>query len=185
MDELEDIFSIRIVALEKEFGSMDKEVLNATIPFELGYDLGGSPHVYFFSNHIPGEVCITAGLIGSEQKPNDAGNYEFMMAFKEKSDFGPDLICPLSYYTQEASLNSGETMGLPEDMTKGTNIKAIIFDCYKKFKVGNIDAGVMLIIGITEDELAYKTKFNGKRLIRKLKNNNVYPYTDFKRTSVV
>lgn len=185
MNEQEDIFDLRISALENEFGKMDEEVINALIPYELGYDLGGSPHVYFFSNHIRGVVCITAGMISAEQKPSDAGNFEFMMAFKEKNDFGPDLMCPLSYYTQTASINSGETMGLPEDMTKGSNIKAILFDSYRTFKVGSIRAGVMLIIGITESELQYKVKNGGKKLIKKLKDQNVYPYTDFNRESIV
>ncbi len=44
--------------------------------------------------------------------------------------------------------------------------------------------GLMLLIGITKDELEYKIKNGGKELIKKLKENNVYPYTDLSRDSL-
>lgn len=184
-DEEEDIFQLRSDALEEVLGPMDEEVRHATIPFQMGYDIGGSPHIYYFSNHLPGVISVTAGMIGTEQRPSDAGNFEFMMAFREKNEFGERLMCPLSYYPQEASINSGETMGLPPQMTEGTNLAGIIFDCYRTFKVGSIDAGLMVIIGITQAELDFKLTQTGRALIEKLKENDVYPYTELDRQSVV
>ncbi len=186
-EETEDYFTSRQVALEEIFGPMDDTVKHALIPFDFGQEMGGGPHLYLYSNHISGTICTTAGMIGTPQKQSDAGNFELMMAFPPgcETKFGENLIFQMAYYPQEASLNSGQTMGLPPQMTEGTNIDSIIFDCYRRFKVGNIEAGLMLVVGISKAELEFKMEHSGSALIQLLKDNGVYPYTDLNRQSLI
>ena len=44
--------------------------------------------------------------------------------------------------------------------------------------------GLLLVIGITSEELNWAKKNGGEELILKLKEKGVYPMTDLKRTSI-
>jgi hypothetical protein len=182
--ENDDIFDARINALTTEFGEI-KNVLQAGIPFQLGYDAGGLPNIYFFENHIEGLVSITGNLIGEKQPPSDAGNYELMLITKDKNDFLIQLLQNLSFYTMDASINSGDTMDLPLYNQIDTNICAVIFDCYKHFKISNKKCGVMVMIGITQEELDFRNQHGGSQLLNELKKSKIYPYFDVNRESVV
>ncbi len=172
-------------ALGSIFGELDNEVLHATIPLSAGvipFEAGARPDVYFYSQHKPGVVAVTSGLLGhDQQKSSDAGNFEMMIMTKEKELDLAAGIQNLACYSLETSINSGETMDAEFD----DSMPAVIFDCYKHFDLNGVKAGVMAVIGITKEELAFKENHGGKALLDKLKENNVYPYFEIGRKSVV
>lgn len=165
-------------------GKPDNMVLHSPVPFQLGWDMGGRADVYMYKNHLDGIVYVTGDLIGQKQKNSDAGNFEFMIAHKSDENWGVNLISNLAYYTFDASVNSGATMDIGNYALPDNTIQAIIFDTYATFRVGLKKYGLMLIIGITEDELEWKKQNGGAKLIEKLKEKNVYPMTDLKRRSI-
>lgn len=166
-------------------GEPHDTVLHALVPFDFGWDNGGAADVYLYKKHIDGVVYITGDLIGKEQQESDAGNYELMICHRIDTKWGPELISNLAYYTLDASINSGETMDLGGNFVlKDSKITAVIFDKYSDFQLYGVKYGLMLIIGITKDELAWKNKNDGTALIEKLKQHKVYPFTDINRESI-
>jgi hypothetical protein len=170
--------------IEQILGKSENIVLHSPVPFQFGYDLGGRADVYLYKNHIDGIVYVTGDLIGQKQRCSDAGNFEFMVAHKADNKWGPNLISNLSYYTLDSSINSGETMDIGTYALPENTVKAIIFDKYATFRIGFKKYGLMLVIGITEDELEWKKRNGGINLIDKLKEKNIYPITDLKRRSI-
>jgi hypothetical protein len=164
--------------LSQKFGEMDETVLHSPVPFSLGHDIGGRADVYQFSHHLNGIVYITCDLWGSEQQESDAHNYELMIAHRKKSDWGPNLISLLAYYSLEASINSLETMDLPPDMRNGSSLVAILFHKYCEFKHNRKKLGVMLVMGISQNDLNFKKKNGGEKLLEKLIAEKKYPFTD-------
>jgi len=171
--------------IEEILGKHSDTVLHSPVPFDLGFDIGGGADVYIYKNHIDGVVYLTADLIGKKQVKNSIGNYELMICHSEAQDWGASLISKLSYYTLESSLNSGETMNLGGNFVlDNSEIKALIFSKYADFKVKGKKYGILLVVGITADELDWARENGGENLIEKLKNAGVYPKTDFKRKSI-
>ena len=62
-------------------------------------------------------------------------------------------------------------------------IVALLFLEYARFKVLERDAGLLLCIGITQEELDVKTEQGSSVVDQKLKERGVYPYTDLNRQS--
>ena len=170
--------------IEQILGKPENVVLHSPVPFQLGWDAGGRADVYLYKNHIDGVVYVTGDLIGQKQKNSDAGNFELMIAHKAETEWGSGLISSLSYYTLDSSINSGETMSIGNYALPENTVKAIIFDKYATFRIGLKKYGLMLIMGITEDELEWKKQNSGTKLIEKLKEKNIYPFTDLKRRSI-
>jgi len=170
--------------IEQILGKPESIVIHAHVPFHLGYNAGGRADVFLYKNHLDGIVYITGDLIGQKQKSSDAGNYEFMVAHKTDNEWGSNLISNLSYYTLDASINSGETMDIGAYASPENTVKAIVFDKYSTFRIGFKKYGLMLIIGITEDELEWAKRNSGSKLIEKLKEEDIYPITDLKRKSI-
>ena len=71
------------------------------------------------------------------------------------------------------------------DFGKEVGFDAIIFDKYSETLINGSKIGIMLIIGITKKELDWKMKNGGEALLKKLKEENIYPYTIPKRKSVI
>ena len=172
--------------IETVLGQHSDTVLHSTIPFEMGWDIGGGADVYVYKNVINGEAYLTADLIGKKQGKNTIGNYELMICLPERQDWGVNLISNLAYYTIEASLNSGETMDLGGNfLLEDSDITALIFSKYADFKVKRKKYGILLVIGITSEELNWAKENGGEELILKLKEKGVYPMTDLKRKSII
>ena len=171
--------------IETVLGQPSDTVLHSVVPFQMGWDIGGRADVYIYKNHIKGEVYLTADLIGEKQVKNSIGNYELMICHPEQQDWGANLISNLAYYTMDASLNTGETMDLGGNfLLENSEIKALIFSKYADFKVKGKKYGLLLVIGITSEELNWAKKNGGEELILKLKEKGVYPMTDLKRKSI-
>ena len=171
--------------IEKILGKHPGTVLHSPVPFDMGFDIGGGADLYVYKNHIDGEVYLTADLIGKKQAKNSIGNYELMICHSETQDWGANLISKLSYYTLESSMNPGETMDLGGNFVlDDCGIKALVFSKYADFKVKGKKYGILLLVGITADELEWAKENSGDDLIAKLKEAGVYPKTDFKRKSI-
>jgi len=172
--------------IEAILGKSSDNVLHSPIPFQMGWDNGGRADVYIYKNHIKGEAYLTADLIGEKQAKNAIGNYELMICHPEQQDWGANLISNLAYYTLDASLNSGETMDLGGNfLLEDSEIKALIFSKYADFEVKGKKYGILLLIGITSDELNWAKENSGEELISKLKEQGIYPITDLKRKSII
>ena len=172
--------------IENVLGEHDDTVLHSPVPFDLGFDIGGGADVYIYKNHIDGVAYLTTDLTGKKQVGNSLGNYELMICHSDEQDWGANLISKLSYYTLESVLESGETMDLGGNFVlENSNIKALIFSKYANFKVKRKNYGILLLIGITTDELEWAKENGGENLILKLKDSGIYPMTDFNRESIL
>ena len=176
----------RVAAMETVLGPSHDMVGHATIPFDVGADIGGAADVVYFRKHLKGVVSVTCELIGrDDQVPNKLGNYELMICQRQEEDWGPDLISRLAYYTLEAKLEPGETMDIAEAMPDGSTIAALLFFKYATFRVRQRKAGLLLCLGITADELAACRSGQRAEVERRLVETKVYPFTDPYRKSVL
>lgn len=166
-------------------GKSEEYVFHAPMPFDLGFDAGGAADIYIYKNHLNGVVYLTADLIGEKQKSSDAGNYELMICVPDDNKQCANLISHLAYYTLEATLKTGHTMDLGGNyLFDNSAIKALIFSKYDTFNVKSKKYGLMLVMGITADELAYAKEHGGIELLHKLKESGVFPMTILERKSI-
>jgi Suppressor of fused protein (SUFU) len=185
-DQWEHWWNARIEAMQAVLGEMDNMVHHATIPFQVGAELGGDADVVSFSEKLDGIAYVTSELIGNDsQKPNQLGNYELMICHRAPLDWGPTIISRLAYYTLDTALNPGETMDIGPATPEGSTITAFLFLKYAAFKVLERDAGLLLCIGITQDELDVCQEQGSSMIEHRLKEGGVYPYTDLTRSSVL
>jgi hypothetical protein len=108
-----------------------------------------------------------------------------MICHRDDEEWGPNVICKLAYYTLEAELKPGDTMDIGPAAPKGSSIAALLFCDYARFKVRGKKAGLLHCIGITADELAACRSGRRADVERALKKENVFPYTDLYRKSVL
>ena len=173
-------------ALEKVLGKPDGTVGHAPVPFDLGPDVGGAADVLYFRQHLTGVVAVTAELIGrDDQPPSSLGNYELMICEKGDPSWGASLISRLAHYTLEVPLEPGETMDIGSAVPPGSTIVALLFSEYSRFDVLQRECGLLLCIGITEDELADCQRGLAEEVEAALRNTGTYPFTDLERASVV
>jgi hypothetical protein len=131
---------------------------------------------------MPGVVYVTAELTG---KPDASyADYELMICHRSADEWGPNVISRLAPYTQEAYIDAGESMDIDQATPPESKIKAFLFDTYATFMLFGERNELRLCIGITKDELEFKMKHGGDRLLALLKQHGVYPYTDLGRDSV-
>ena len=68
---------------------------------------------------------------------------------------------------------------------EGATIAAFLFCEYGRFKVLGRDAGLLLCLGITEDELSACRAGNRSHVESAIKDAGVFPFTDLFRPSVL
>jgi hypothetical protein len=177
----------RVAALEKVLGKSDEMHLHAMIPFDMGPELGGAADVISFSKHLQkGIVYTTSELIGrDDQVQSRLGNYELAICHRKEDRYGPGIISQLAQYTCEAALQPGETMDLGPAAPKGSKIAAFVFLKYASFTVRRRKCGLMLCLGITPAELEAYYDGRGKQVLKALRDGGIYPFTDWKRKSVM
>jgi hypothetical protein len=176
----------RVAAIEGVLGNSEAVVGHAVIPFHLGADLGGAADVIYFRQHLPGIVAVTSELIGcDDQVPNQLGNYELMICQRDDVQWGAGIISQLANYTLQAELKPGDTMDIGPATPEGSTIAAFLFNEYARFEVRGRRAGLLLCVGITEDELEACRKRRHADVEAALKSTGVYPFTDLFRKSVL
>ena len=176
----------RISALENVLGKCDDTVGHGLIPFHFGPEMGGAADIVYFRNHIDGLVSVTSELIGcDDQLSNDQGSYELMICSRDSADeWGANIIGQLAHYTLEAALEPGQTMDIGPAVPEGSTIAAFLFCDYGRFTVRDRNAGLILCMGITTDELAQCRAGNRPQVEKALKDAGIYPFTDLNRNSV-
>ena len=172
----------REVALKSVLGETDSKVFHAVVPFHLG----GNADVLCFREHIPGRVLATCELLGEEcQIQNELGTYELAIAQLDENDWAPNVISRLARYTCDALLEPGHTMDISSAVPKASTVAAFLFCEYARFDFHGRDAGLLLCLGITSDELRLYHAGDRKKVVAALKSARVYPYTDLYRDSVL
>ena len=186
-EAFEKLWDDRLKGLESLYGKSDDMVGHAVVPFHLGADVGGAADIVYFKNHVPGCLAVTAELIGCEdQKRNSLGNYELAVAHRSDDEpWGANLISRLAYYTLDAVLKPGETMDIGPAAPEGSTVDAVLFYDYGRFAVGGQECGVLLCVGITEQEKQACFAGKTKALLKALEERGVHPYTDLVRDSVI
>jgi hypothetical protein len=185
-DDWSELWSDRLRALESVLGESDDRVLHGAIPFYLGFENGGTADVVSFSQHFDGVAYVTADLIGCEdQKRSELGNYELMICHREESEWGPGIVSRLAHYTLETAIEPGHTMDSGPATPKGSTIAALLFDDYATFDVRGELSGLLLCFGITARELKDCRNHGSETILEKLKDADIYPFTDLYRDSVV
>lgn len=181
-DNWKETWNAREAALTSVLGETDPMVLHAMMPFQLG----GQADVVCFRKHLPGRVAATCELLGEEgQIQNDLGTYELMIAHRDDDDWGPNVISRLARYTCDARLEPGHTMEIGDAVPKGSTIAGFLFCEYARFTYRGQDAGLLLCLGITADELDQCKAGQRGEVLAALKAANIYPYTDLSRGSVL
>jgi hypothetical protein len=185
-DEWGEWWDARVAAIETVLGPCHDVVGHAVIPFDIGSDNGGGADIIYFKRHINGIVSVTSELIGrDDQVENELGNYELMICHRDEEDWGADIISRLAYYTLEARISPGETMDIASCAPEGATTAALLFFNYGTFKVRKRKAGLLLCVGITEDELNLCRAGKRGNVEKALKAAKVYPFTDLYRDSVI
>ena len=133
---------------------------------------------------------MTSDLIGCEgQIPNAFGSYELMICTGEEIEWAPNIISRLAPYALEAELNPGETMDIRGAVPDGSSISSFLFlkpDLAEaSFRVGGLECGILLCLGITADELAFCREKGPSSLEPILRIARVFPFTDLARKSVL
>jgi Suppressor of fused protein (SUFU) len=181
-DEWNRVWAARQAALESVLGPAENSVLHAVIPFELG----GNADVLCFRKLIGEQIAATCELLGEpSQTPNSQGTYELAIAHRDENQWGPNIIAKLARYTCDAVLEPGETMDIGPAVPAKSTIAAFLFDDFKRMSYEGQDAGVLLCIGLTADEAAACLRGNRQEVYDALKAQNVFPYTDLFRPSVL
>jgi suppressor of fused protein SUFU len=183
--EWERIWDARIAALTPLLGKPADSVYHAATPMYLG----GYADVLPFPDYAPGMTYVTADLTGEDvgQIPSSLGNYELMVCAREELPRAADMISLLARYTCEARLEPGETMDLP-DFFPGSVIRALLFahpgTKPVQFRFLGQSYGLLLCIGITAEELAFKHANGSVALLELLTGQDIFPYTILQRESV-
>ena len=186
-DEWSKWWSAREVALEKVFGPMADLVRHSPVPFELGEAAGGVADVVYFREHVPnGVLAVTSDLIGRDgQVANALGNYELAICRRGELDWADYLISRMAYYTFRKALNPMDTMDISSIVPKGSTISALLFLELARFRVRGRDAGVLLFMGITADELSACRSGRTASVLDALTEAGQFPFTDLNRFSVL
>jgi suppressor of fused protein SUFU len=181
-DEWKRMWDARKTALESVLGPAEETVLHAFVPFHLG----GQADVLTFRKHIAGRVAATCELLGEpSQKPNLQGTYELAIAHRDESEWGPNVISKLARYTCDAVLQPGQTMDIGPAVPPKSTISGFFFDDFKRMKFKGTDAGLLLCIGLTEDELTACKQGKRQMVYDALVAQKVFPYTELFRASVL
>ena len=185
-DEWEQLWGERLAALEALFGPAQDMVGHAAVPLELGPEAGGAADVVYFKDWQPGRLTVTADLLGIEGPlANEQGAYELAICHRDDERWGPNIISRLANYAFEAPLNPGETMDIGSAVPQGSTVAAFLFHDLARFEFRGEPAGVLLCIGITEDELNACRAGGTARVLDALRASGVFPYTDLRRRSVL
>lgn len=172
-------------ALQELLGAAEEDIFSYEATDEDGQALDESVDVICFKNKFPGVIATTWDRIGDdEQFANDQGNYELMICTREASEWALHVISQLALYTHEEPIEPGDTMDLDGALPEGSNLSALLFLDYARFKVLERDAGLLLCVGITADELEEYQNGDSNAFIEKLQDRGVYPYTDLNRESI-
>jgi hypothetical protein len=186
--------------MEEMLGKEHDMVMHAHIP----YAIGGGLDLYYYPNGIPGTAIATKEL--SELPGEGSSNrvfqcYELVMftrclldldaAKDESTAFGRmhttinSILNHVAPYSSQATLNPNETCEFPADMPH-VGGRCMIFDAYQNYPEDeSAKFGLLAVIEVFRSEMDYARKDGGAKLIQRLKDKGLYPYSDLDRKPVV
>ncbi len=193
-------FDRKSAFMEKVLGKEHDMVMHAFVP----YAIGGTLALFYFPNGIPGTAIVTKELCElPNQGPSNAlfHSYEFVMftqhplslddAKNDATPFGRAhlninaILNVMARYSETAKLNPFETAEFPAEM-EGVGGKCLIFYPYARYSNELAkNFGLLLIIEVFRSEMEYAMKNDGEKLIKKLREKSVFPYSDLDREPVV
>ncbi len=163
----------------------------------------GPNATYFFHQHLKGSGLATmelAPLTGKAARNSVYKKYELVGFVPMK--VGQDLndlsdvagktpggqlraaIAEVGAYAFEAQLQPGNTLEFPEGFSPSLSGRAFVFDAYLPQHFDS-SFGLMLIMEIHREEMAWALENHGENLIAKLKATGAYPFSDLQRPAVV
>jgi hypothetical protein len=178
VDDDEEVWNERELALAGCFGCSHSELFHSPHPFVLG----GNADVLSFEMEGGGVAYVTAELTGRPEACY--ADYELMTCSKSADTWGPNIISQLAPYTQQRHIGHAESMNIDSGVPDDATVRAFLFVDYARIELFGHENTLRLCIGITEPELNYKFAHNGEALLKLLKENGVYPFTDLYRSSV-
>lgn len=174
-------------------------VMHAIIP----YEVGGALDLYYFPNGIEGTAVATKELSYALRKSSSNRKfkkYELVMftrvpldlddAKDEDTPFGKahhyinSVLNPVARYSEMAELNPGDTSEFPTEF-EGIGGKCFIFSDYGSKTEAQEPFGLMTLIEIHRNEMAFARENSGEELIERLKEKGVFPYSNTDRPPVV
>ena len=186
--------------MEAILGKEHPIVMHAIVP----YAIGGALDLYYYpSGTVPGTAVATKEL---SELPNEGSSnavfraYELVMFTKhpldldsaqdEQSEFGRAhasinaILNCIAHYSATAELNPRETCEFPAEMdTVGG--KCLIFDSYGRDPDDAVeDFGLLLLIEIFRSEMEFARTHGGAVLLKRLRSQGHYPYSDLDRAPV-
>lgn len=193
--EYDQHYEVKKQALERILGPMHNLVGHAIIPFEMG----GAVDMYYFTNGIPGTGFATMELIepdGNGPKPNKTGTYELVaftrLPMPSNSDTNNPfhkierrmcgVLTAVGRYAFEDVMNPKDTCEIPG--AEGEPNRCLILDDYGKLELGRGKHGLLLCIEVFKSEMDYAMKHGSNVVLKKLKAQGFYPYSDLSRKPV-
>lgn len=205
-EEFTHHYEQKVESLENILGPMHELVGHAVLPFQIG----GNVDLYYFPNFIDGTAFVTMELIQPDDSvpiPSKIGTYELIAFTKHKVSVekfqvsNPEsdepfqeiqrrvcaIFTVLGRYSAEAVLNPKETVEIP--ISRDSPNRYLVLEEFtvpkKDFIIGEKKHGLLLIIEVFRSEMDYARKNGADALLRLLRENGCYPYSDLDRDPVV
>jgi hypothetical protein len=196
----QDWYEQKTAWMEAILGHEHHIVMHAIIP----YALGGALDLYYYpAGEVPGTAIATKEL--SEGPDEGSSNavfraYELVMFTKhpldldaaedEQSEFGRAhasinaILNCIAQYSATAELNPRETCEFPAEMD-AVGGKCLIFDSYGRDPDDAVeDFGLLLLIEIFRSEMEFAREHGGAVLLKRLRSQGYYPFSDLDREPV-
>jgi hypothetical protein len=110
-----------------------------------------------------------------------------MICTRDETPWAPSVLSRLAKYTHDAAVHPGDAMDLGA-LAPQKSIQGLLFAlpdiATPAFEVLGMPASIMLCVGITADELASCKLHNSDVVLRMLREQSIFPYTDLGRSSV-
>jgi len=184
-EERQRWWDARVAEMEDVLGPCDGTVWHTPSPLHRH----GYADVIRFREYVSGITYVTCDLIGNNRQiPNRWGHYELVMCTRTEDEWPPSMLSRLAQYTHDAVLEPGDTMDIGSARPNDSTIAALLFarpdPPASSFTVLGTPANLLLCVGITAAEFAGCKNFGSGVVLRILKENNIYPFTDLQRESV-
>ena len=114
------------------------------------------------------------------------GPYEYAFAHRDpKQTFGVGLISKLAVYSDDELVEPGNTMDLPRQASpRRTRLRGLLFSDFGRLD-DPLGTGVLLVVGLTHDELDRAKFGDSSEIDALLRTRDDYPYTDWRRRSLL
>lgn len=189
-----DALESRMHAMEAFFGSDFRVRMGTMLHLN-----EGPVDIAEFDRGSDGSILATyalTGNYGSDQLLNTLGEYEFAIHIKPTNpnldistlnDQAAELLRALAAMSKSRVVESGDTAGPME--LPWNDLTHILFyniaDESSPFLVMGESCGMMMCIGITDDELRFIKQNGHAKFIDRMKSTHLFPYTNPHRKSIV